>query len=49
MHDRVIGSYAFENKKGVTEIVNRERYRNLLDTFLAPVAEQMNILNELWF
>ena len=48
MHGRVIGLYYFENE-GVTETVNGESYRNMLNTFLAPVVEQLDNRNELWF
>ena len=34
MCDRIIGTYFFENAKGFTEIVNGERYRYMLNTFL---------------
>ena len=49
MHDRIIGSYFFENEEGVTETVNGERYRNILNIFPAPVADHMDNRNELWF
>ena len=49
MHDRVIDNYLFKNEEGVTETVNGKKFRNLVNTFLAPVVEQMDDRNELWF
>ena len=42
-------SLLFENEERLTEIVNGERCRNMLNAFLAPVVEQMSNRNELWF
>ena len=49
MCDCIIGSYFFENAESSTEIVNRERYRHMLNTFLRPVVIHRRNRYELWF
>ena len=34
MCDHIIGLYFLENAEGITEIISRERYRHMLNTFL---------------
>ena len=52
MHDCVIDPYFFfffENEEVVIETANGERCRNMLNTFFAPIVEQMANRNELSF
>ena len=47
--DRIIGAYFFENAKGLTETVNGEIYRHMLNTFVSPVVIYLRNHHELWF
>ena len=48
MCDRIIGPYFFENAEGFTETVNRERYRQMLNTFLRPVVIHLRVVSTRW-
>lgn len=44
----IIGPYVFRNEEGATVTVNGVRYRHMLNTFLFPKLQELNIDN-LWF
>lgn len=46
--ERVIGPYFFEDHNGVSTTVNGERYREMIQDFLAPELEANGMMN-FWF
>lgn len=47
-HGGIIGPYFFRNEAGDAVTVNGERYRNMLNDFLWPELEEIDI-SEMWF